>query len=262
MLFAILQVGFSKKKSRMVLTSLAVLLVMVASYVLVDSASQPNSDDKNFLENTKNVLDDYLGDIPKRKDNQIFEQNIQTLHAEIDDKVRQSDIANNTQIRQMVKKSNDMFSELDSPKEFIQSIEEQWESSDPESPGSISYNLTNNRIAEILRDVVNSDQKSESKFKYAEIFVTNSYGVNVAQTGKTSDYLQADEIWWKEARQNGLFVADGYFDDSAGVYATEIAMAITDDGGNFIGVVKIVLNIDSIDHNKMLINYWTDTIFR
>ncbi len=70
--------------------------------------------------------------------------------------------------------------------------------------------------------------------------------------------MQADEIWWKETRDNELFVADGYFDDSARVYA----MAITDDDGEFAGVIKFVFNIDSIDQNKMFIDNWANTFFR
>ncbi len=49
--------------------------------------------------------------------------------------------------------------------------------------------------ADILRSIMDVDQKSESRFKYAEIFVTNQYGANVAQSHKTSDFRQDDEMW-------------------------------------------------------------------
>jgi len=260
--FIILELGFLKKKSKIIVIFLAMFLVTITSYALVDFTTQSNNNNEGFLKDVKNDLDYYLKDIPQRKDNQIFEENIKILHAEIDKKINQSKIVENKQIHQMIKESNDIFSKLDSPKEFIYQIEEQWESSDPDNPNSSSYNLINNPVADMLRDIIHDDQKSENKFKYVEIFVTNSYGANVAQSNKTSDYLQSDEIWWKEARENGLFVEEGYFDDSAGVYAAEIAMAITDDQGNFIGVIKMVLNIESIDQNKMFINQWAYTLFR
>jgi len=241
---------------------LAIFLVTITSYALIDFTTQSNSNTEDFLKDLKNDLDYYTKDIPQRTDNKIFEENIRILHAEIDKKIHQSKIVENKQIRQMIKDSNDMFSKLDSPKEFIHQIEEGWKSGDPNNPDSSSYNLINNPVADMLRDIIYNDQKSENKFKYVEIFVTNSYGANVAQTEKTSDYLQSDEIWWKEARENGLFTEEGYFDDSAGVYAAEIAMIITDDQGNFIGIVKMVLNIESIDQNKMFINQWAYTLFR
>jgi len=240
---------------------LAILLVTIISYALVEFATQLN-DNENFLNEVKDKWYNYIKYVPLRKDTVIFEQNLDILHKEIDKKIHQSTIIENNQIRQMIKESNDMFSKLDSSDEFIHQIDENWESSDPNNPDSRSHNLINNSVADMLREMIYNDQKSENKFKYVEIFVTNSYGANVAQTQKTSDYLQSDEIWWKEARENGLFVEKGYFDESAGVYAAEMAMAITDDEGNFIGVVKMVINIESIDRNKMFVNQWASTFFR
>ncbi len=93
---------------------------------------------------------------------------------------------------------------------------------------------------------MDADQKSESQFKYAEIFVTNQYGGNIAQSHKTSDYKQDDELWWQKAKQNGVFLSEGGFDESAGVYASDIAIRILDEKGNFIGVLKAVINVESI----------------
>ena len=50
----------------------------------------------------------------------------------------------------------------------------------------------------------------------------------------------------KKAKQNGIFLSEGGFDESAGVYASDIALKILDDNGNFIGVLKAVVNIESI----------------
>jgi hypothetical protein len=87
---------------------------------------------------------------------------------------------------------------------------------------------------------------SESKFKYAEIIVTNAYGANVAQSEKTTDFKQNDEDWWQEAKEHGIFLSDGGFDDSAGVYSSDIAIQILDRDGRFIGVLKAVINVESV----------------
>ena len=59
-------------------------------------------------------------------------------------------------------------------------IDERWQSSDPEVENSVAFNLINNPSSDILRSIMDADQKSESQFKYAEIFVTNQYGANIA----------------------------------------------------------------------------------
>ena len=60
-------------------------------------------------------------------------------------------------------------------------------------------------IANVERNEVSTHLKS---FKQAfpeqvEIFVTDIKGLNIAMTDRTSDYLQADEEWWKSSFNNG-----------------------------------------------------------
>ncbi len=81
---------------------------------------------------------------------------------------------------------------------------------------------------------------------FDEVFITNSYGVNIAQSQKTTDYYQADEEWWQVARERGVFVSDPEFDDSAGTYAMELAVPVYSDTGDFLGVIKALLNIGDI----------------
>ncbi len=56
---------------------------------------------------------------------------------------------------------------------------------------------------------------------YGEVFVTNKYGANIAQTGRTSDFRQDDEQWWQMARRKGMHVGDVQYDNSAEVYSTD-----------------------------------------
>jgi hypothetical protein len=77
-----------------------------------------------------------------------------------------------------------------------------------------------------------------------EILVTDRFGRLVAASNVTSDYLQADEAWWSEAFDNGrgrIAVGDVKRDESAGVYAFEIAVPVSSDQSKEIdGVMKIV----------------------
>ena len=77
-----------------------------------------------------------------------------------------------------------------------------------------------------------------------EILVTDRFGRLVAASNVTSDYLQADEAWWSEAFEQGrgrIAVSDVRRDESAGVYAFEIAVPVTSaQSDNVEGVMKIV----------------------
>lgn len=81
---------------------------------------------------------------------------------------------------------------------------------------------------------------------FNEVFVTNRYGATVAQVMRPSDYYQADEVWWQVAVAEGLYVGDVAFDESAGSFSIELAVRIESLEGEFLGVVKALLNIDDL----------------
>ena len=207
--------------------------------------------DKEFLKAIEYFVENEMIKVPSQTINdEILINNLQILQAEINTKIEQSrELVHLPQIQQSLAESNASFATLGSSDEIIRQIDERWQSSDPDVPDSVAFNLIHNSAADIIRSIMNADQKSESKFKYAEIFVTNQYGANVAQSHKTSDYKQDDEMWWQKAKQNGVFLSEGGYDESAGVYASDIAIRILDEDGNFIGVLKAVINIESVTNN-------------
>ena len=180
-------------------------------------------------------------------ENRALVDNLQILQSEINIKLEQSyQLVQLPQIQQLLLESNQFFTRTGSPDEIVRQIEERWKSSDANVPDSIAFNLIHNSAAEVLRSVMETDHRSESKFKYAEIFVTNEYGAIAAQTHKTTDYRQNDEIWWQKAKQNGIYFSESGYDESAQVYSSDIAIAISDENDNFIGVLKAVINVESI----------------
>ena len=159
-------------------------------------------------------------------------------------------MVNLDEIQHSLVESNASFAATGSPQEVIRQIDQRWQSSDPDKSDSVAFNLIYNPTADILRSIMDDDEQSSSQFKYAEIFVTNAYGANVAQSEKTSDFRQDDEIWWQKAKENGIFLSEGGYDESAGVYASDIAISILDENDNFIGVLKAVINVESITNNS------------
>jgi hypothetical protein len=89
-----------------------------------------------------------------------------------------------------------------------------------------------------LADIVKNDSI------YREIMVTDLQGRLVAASNLTSDYAQADEGWWMKAFDGGrgrVYVSDVHRDESANVYAFEIAVPVpSPDGESLAGIMKIV----------------------
>ncbi len=99
--------------------------------------------------------------------------------------------------------------------------------------------VLDNPAAAFLRDQIAHDPI------YREVLLTDKYGRLVAASGLTSDYDQSDEDWWLDARDRGisgrLAVSDVRWDDSAKVYALEMAVAVpAPSGDELAGVIKVV----------------------
>jgi hypothetical protein len=99
--------------------------------------------------------------------------------------------------------------------------------------------LLENTASQFLREIVNNDQV------YREIIVTDREGRLVAASSATSDYIQSDETWWKEAFNDGtrglVSVSDVLWDESTKSHAIEIAVPVTErPGERLVGVLKVV----------------------
>ena len=146
--------------------------------------------------------------------------------------------------QRVISESNKEFEKLENIQAYIDKQDRQWTSLPKEEVTAYMQSLMNNELSRELREKADFYEEKYGYRVFGEIFVTNKYGANVAETGKTSDYYQADEQWWQEAKKNGLYVADVEYDRSAEVYATDVCIRIDDHAGNFSGVIKVVLNIE------------------
>jgi hypothetical protein len=108
-------------------------------------------------------------------------------------------------------------------------------------PAALS-GLLENDASRVLADLVRHDPI------YQEVLVTDRAGRLVAASNVTSDYDQADEAWWREAYDDGLrgrvSVGDVTWDQSARVYAVEIAVPVTDPvDEQLAGILKVVADV-------------------
>ncbi len=84
---------------------------------------------------------------------------------------------------------------------------------------------------------------------YAEIFVMDNQGANVAMSDKTSDYWQGDEAKFKKSFNNGegaVFIDDVKFDDSTQVYAVQVSVPVKD-GDKVIGAITVGIDVDKVE---------------
>jgi signal transduction histidine kinase len=100
----------------------------------------------------------------------------------------------------------------------------------------------------LAKELIGRKKFYEEKNGYTvltEIYVTNKHGVIIASTGRTSDYLQADEEWYKKATgEKDFWIGEVEYDESSDTYAMDIVINLYDDNGNFAGILKSVLNIE------------------
>ncbi len=149
-------------------------------------------------------------------------------------------------ILEYVRESNKYFDSITDVQGYIGRRDKEWTSAPEGEIAPFMQRLINNRLSEELRDKIEFYEEHTGHKVFGEVFVTNRYGANVAQTGKTTDYRQDDETWWQRAKRDGLYVEDVGYDESADVLSINFGIRIDDKEKNFLGIMKVVLNIEEV----------------
>lgn len=151
--------------------------------------------------------------------------------------------------KDFLKQENQKFDLIKDKDTYINEKEFEYISSKNSNTSFIS-NLINNDLSKEIKEKFQYPRFYIENYGYEifpEVIVTNKYGVNIAQTGKTSDYYQADEKWWRIAKEKGEYISDVCFDESTGKYSLEFAISLVNSSGNFLGVIKAVYNFKEIE---------------
>lgn len=153
----------------------------------------------------------------------------------------------NNQLQRTVSDSNLEFERFSNVQGYIDDKDRKWKAAPSEEITPFMQNILNNELSRLLSNRIRFYEEIYSHKVYGEVFITNKYGANIAQTGKTSDYRQDDEGWWQSAKTDGFYVKKEIsYDESSGVYSMDIGIRINDAAGRFAGVMKLVLNIEHI----------------
>ncbi|BAU64293.1 methyl-accepting chemotaxis protein [Stanieria sp. NIES-3757] len=92
--------------------------------------------------------------------------------------------------------------------------------------------------------------------EFAEIFITEKNGFNVAYSELTSDFVQRDESWWQLANSQNKFIGESSFDESANSFSFPLVHSIRDPkSGEFLGVIRSILPFQAFSQIGTYLKY-------
>ena len=157
-----------------------------------------------------------IKDIEKIIEQIINQDDLDSLEQESSSKMREAlKLIYSPEILSALKDSNEEFAALDEPFVLIDERNDEWILAEDDEVTPFMGTLLGNKASTFLQNVLNEDKMKPTDYVYEEIFLTNAYGANVAQTGKTTDYKQSDEEWWMASKLHAVSMKSG-FDESAG----------------------------------------------
>ena len=222
---------------RKLVGSFLIIIVLILNVGFFSAVNNRELLERNIGEESLLFVSNTMDEI----DNLIYNR-VESFQLQID--------KHNHRFQENIKESNQEFDKLGSDQDIYDYIYEknmEWISTPENETSSFMENIFNNNISKRL---IGNMEFYENKYNYSlfgELFVTNKYGANVGQTIRTSDYYQADEEWWQNSRQDGLYIGNVDFDDSSKIYSIDISIRIDDENGDFIGIFKAIWDIKEIN---------------
>jgi len=101
----------------------------------------------------------------------------------------------------------------------------------------------NLRLAQELKSIM------KKNLDIAEMLIANKYGELIAASGKTTDFHQADEKWWKELfkpNAQKVYIGGIEHDESSKTLNFVLAIPIMNKTKDIIGACKIVLHAEKV----------------
>lgn len=149
-------------------------------------------------------------------------------------------------LRQRLAESNEKYAAMTDREGFIEEMNEEWTSVPRDLETTFMLELMENDLSREFLDIMSFYENKHGYEVFGEIFVTNRYGVNVAESHKTWDFLQSDEEWWQVAQEKGLYVGPVEYDRSSEVYVVDLGIRVEGSEGEFLGVLNVALSVEEL----------------
>ncbi|HJU13938.1 MAG TPA: PDC sensor domain-containing protein [Candidatus Nitrosotalea sp.] len=152
------------------------------------------------------------------------------------------------------------FSHMSNPGSYMDEMNSKWAA----APGNTTTPLMDAYIesgpSEQLRQIQSFDNIKFGGKIFDDIFMTNSYGANVVEMGRTATYAHDGEEWWKQAKDTGQYMGGLEFDKNSGGSSYVTAIQLNDEQGDFIGVARAVVDTQPMIEIMRSQMNWTDPI--
>jgi signal transduction histidine kinase len=153
--------------------------------------------------------------------------------------------ANDYLLQLIIKSYNYEFENISNVQEYITEIDQGWLSHDENTTEFVNA-LLENGLSQELHSRVQFLKNLYNHTAIGEIFVTNKYGAIIALSNRTSDYYQADEGWWQEAKENGIYISKINYDESSNTTSIDVGVRVEDSNKEFLGVIKANIAIEEV----------------
>jgi len=144
-----------------------------------------------------------------------------------------------------VKEQNKLHASL--AQSDINDLDETWREETNSGSGALINSVLGKPVSVYL-----SNALEEQQGLISEIFVMDNRGLNVGQSGLTSDYWQGDESKWQKTFNVGpdaVHVSDVEFDESSQTYSAQVSMSITDpDTNTVIGAATFGVDAEALEY--------------
>ncbi len=132
----------------------------------------------------------------------------------------------------------------------IDSLDKKWRAETSTGGGSLTDKTLATPLSKYLIDVA-----MDNGGLISEVFVMDNRGLNVGQSGLTSDYWQGDESKWIETYGSGeqsVHISDIEFDESSQTYTAQVSVSISDPETNrLIGAATFGVDADALEYVSM-----------
>ena len=127
--------------------------------------------------------------------------------------------------------------------EEINTLNQGWTAKSPEVESRI-VEMGSNNLSGYLTDFIKNTPGE------VQVFVTDQKGLNVAMTGRTTDFLQSDKEWWQTAYANGtgqVYIGPVEYNESSRSYTMTLGVPVREPATQkVIGVLHGTLDISDM----------------
>lgn len=128
----------------------------------------------------------------------------------------------------------------DEPEAVLAANEARWPTADETDPQVIA--ITKGSVANDLQASAGLDPD------ILALLLTDRHGGLVAATSRPSTYDQSDEVWWRQAVEQGFYISTPIYDESVDAPGLFIAVAVRDPASNaLVGVLRSTYRLGAIN---------------